>query len=415
MRQQSFLFFMLGILIGANVNAASYRQSDVDTAVRAYEQKDYRAAVPAMTRLSEQGHPGAQAVLGRMYLYGEGIAKNPQEGLRWLEKSADQGYEPAMFSLGNIYSEGRAGAKDTEKAAHWFRQSAARGSERAKEKLRALGVSLTEPEAANEKPTEPVKEKPTAVAQVSANAEISSPPTKQAKKPKQPQIVEAPSATKAEKSDKYARWQEEQDRENSIRMAAGRGDAEAQFQMALQARDDRESARWYRLAADQGHVDAQFRIGEMYALGEGVRKDEKEAARWRLQAAAQGYMLIQNRRAGLQRIAVLPSPKENEAFLKLHKAAGSGDAKAQRALGDMYAMGRGISKNDEEALAWYRLAADRGDAGARKELARRELAEQADYGNAISDPRGTTDKRCRPGQNMSQECQCFIAGAWFSC
>ena len=32
--------------------------------------------------------------------------------------------------------------------------------------------------------------------------------------------------------------------------------------------DDAEAVRWFRMAAEQGHVDAQFNLGIMYARGE---------------------------------------------------------------------------------------------------------------------------------------------------
>ena len=34
---------------------------------------------------------------------------------------------------------------------------------------------------------------------------------------------------------------------------------------------------WYRLAADQGLVTAQYRLGRMYVNGEGVPEDDAEA------------------------------------------------------------------------------------------------------------------------------------------
>ena len=37
--------------------------------------------------------------------------------------------------------------------------------------------------------------------------------------------------------------------------------------------------RWYQLAAEQGHADAQNNLGFSYANGEGVLKDEDEAVR----------------------------------------------------------------------------------------------------------------------------------------
>src|SRR3546814_17815172 len=42
-------------------------------------------------------------------------------------------------------------------------------------------------------------------------------------------------------------------------------------------------------AAEQGHADAQFLLGECYANGRGVTKDLSWAARWYGKAAAQGH------------------------------------------------------------------------------------------------------------------------------
>ena len=53
--------------------------------------------------------------------------------------------------------------------------------------------------------------------------------------------------------------------------------------------DDAEAVRWLRLAADQGHADAQHNLGWMYANGEGVPEDDAEAARWYRLAADQGH------------------------------------------------------------------------------------------------------------------------------
>jgi hypothetical protein len=50
-----------------------------------------------------------------------------------------------------------------------------------------------------------------------------------------------------------------------------------------------EVAGWFRLAAIQGHADAQFNLGGMFENGQGVAKDRAEAARWYRMAAAQGH------------------------------------------------------------------------------------------------------------------------------
>ena len=37
-----------------------------------------------------------------------------------------------------------------------------------------------------------------------------------------------------------------------------------------------EAVRWFRLATEQGYAEAQFRLGIMYATGEGVPQDDGE-------------------------------------------------------------------------------------------------------------------------------------------
>jgi TPR repeat protein len=49
-----------------------------------------------------------------------------------------------------------------------------------------------------------------------------------------------------------------------------------------------EAARWYRLAADQGHAKAQYNLACLYGTGQGVPQDHAEEARLLRLAAAQG-------------------------------------------------------------------------------------------------------------------------------
>lgn len=41
-----------------------------------------------------------------------------------------------------------------------------------------------------------------------------------------------------------------------------------------------EAMKWFRLAAGQGHHDAQHNMGEMYFNGQAVRRDYEEAYMW---------------------------------------------------------------------------------------------------------------------------------------
>ena len=58
--------------------------------------------------------------------------------------------------------------------------------------------------------------------------------------------------------------------------------------------DYAEAARWYRKAAEQGHVAAQFMLGVMYAIGEGVPEDDIQAYAWISLASAQGVENAKN-------------------------------------------------------------------------------------------------------------------------
>ncbi len=66
---------------------------------------------------------------------------------------------------------------------------------------------------------------------------------------------------------------------------------------AQQQADD--PVRWYRLAAEQGHVDAQFSLGMRYLEGRDVQVDLGEARKWLEAAAMQGHAEAQFQLANL--------------------------------------------------------------------------------------------------------------------
>jgi len=75
----------------------------------------------------------------------------------------------------------------------------------------------------------------------------------------------------------------------------------------------------FHKAAEQGDATAQYRLGHMYAYGDGVPKDEVEAVKWTRKSAAQGC----------------------------------GDA--QVLLGNMYGNGKGVPKDEAEGYVWISI------------------------------------------------------------
>ena len=58
--------------------------------------------------------------------------------------------------------------------------------------------------------------------------------------------------------------------------------------IAAQEGDYATALKEWKPLAEQGNVDAQFNLGQMYLRGDGVSQDFKEAARWYTVAAEQG-------------------------------------------------------------------------------------------------------------------------------
>ena len=54
-------------------------------------------------------------------------------------------------------------------------------------------------------------------------------------------------------------------------------------------RNNEEAAKWYRKAAEQDHVEAQFLLGIMYERGDGVQRNDDLAYKWISLAAQQGH------------------------------------------------------------------------------------------------------------------------------
>ena len=88
-------------------------------------------------------------------------------------------------------------------------------------------------------------------------------------------------------------------------MAAEQGHVAAQFRLGVAymdgeagvLKDPPEAVRWYRMAAEQGHYGAQFTLGVLYANGEGVPQDIVLAHMWLNIAGANASPLIQGLRA----------------------------------------------------------------------------------------------------------------------
>jgi TPR repeat protein len=99
--------------------------------VRAHRRraKDYKENKKA----ADQGFADAQNNLGFMYQYGQGVAPDFKEAVKWYHKAADQGFAGAQNNLGVVYERGQGVEQDYVTAYAWGRIAAANGVDIAKE------------------------------------------------------------------------------------------------------------------------------------------------------------------------------------------------------------------------------------------------------------------------------------------
>ena len=93
------------------------------------------------------GAADAQLALGERLASGDGIERNFDEALGWLEKAAEQGSPPAQLRLVDLYAERNAG-EDAARAERWLR-AAAEAGERARSSSRPPRAAVTLREAAS--------------------------------------------------------------------------------------------------------------------------------------------------------------------------------------------------------------------------------------------------------------------------
>ncbi len=229
------IFVRLLVVLGLFPLAAV---ADIEAGLAAYARGDYGAALRAIRPLAEQGDARAQARLGTMYMNGEGVPKNAEEGVRWYREAAAQGFVDAQVNLGTAYARGEGVPKDDTAAARWYRMAAEQGDAVAQGTLGMMyqiGIGLRQ------------------------------------------------------NSSKAVHW---------YAKAAEGGYALAQVALGAMyhqgdgvRQDSVAAASWYRQAAEQGDPKAQWQLGLMHVDGDGVAQDDVQAYAWLLVSISGGGAL----------------------------------------------------------------------------------------------------------------------------
>ena len=124
-----------------------------------------------------------------------------------------------------------------------------------------------------------------------------------------------------------------------LRKAAEQGYAPAQVRLAYildKSEENSEAVKWYQQAAEQGYPEGQYGLGEMYAIGEGVKQDTEQAVYWMTQAAEAGLTTAMRTLAlNYERGGMGLSVDKEQALIWLQRAAAQGDKWARQHLDEL--------------------------------------------------------------------------------
>jgi TPR repeat protein len=258
-------------------------------------------------KAAEQDDVTSQQELAAAYEFGEGIAPDHAEALRWISRALKTN-EAASLLIVHRYRVGDHAPKDARKAIEWCRLSADAGDVNARNMLGELYEFGLQDfgEAARW-------------------------------------------YSKAANSDFAGTWHSPRAAAmmNLGRLyAAGNG-------LPL---DYRQAANWFERAIEAGDIQAPLGLGLLYERGNGVPRDTKKAMELYYQSAAN--LAEARERLFLLYADVLPLPANQAAATHaLFEAADAGDERAQLALGLRYKFGMGVPRDWAVAYALFNLAA----------------------------------------------------------
>ncbi len=330
---------MYRIVIATVLAGVTFAASaDYKSALDAYNNRDFGSAFKEFRELAKAGGPKAQYRLGQMYYRGEGAPQDYAIALKWLQKAADNNVIDAQYFVALMH-ENKQGVRRSNPTTAFklYRKAAENGHAAAQLRIAniyAEGIIVPQDmqKAFKNYMSAAQRNDPAAQYEVGRLYEVGI---------DQAICSRSPSIHSCRKSLNEKRF----------------------------SKNDSETAvGWYRKSAKQDYAPAQYRLGEMYDDGRGVAKNHDKAREWYKLAADQGMV---EARFKLNRHKKSPSEDPDRVVVDDKTRAAdrrqalAGSVDAQIRLAKMYDKGLGVPKDYVKAYAWYNIAASQGNAAAR--------------------------------------------------
>lgn len=280
-------------------------------------------AVKWYTKAAEKGYLKAQLALSFIHqgMWSsddpEDKYTDPEKQIYWLEKAAAQGNVDAMWTLAGVYSRDNRGIKpDFARAREWYLKAAQNGNTWAYEQLayfyykgeltqqdyaEALRLYLLAAEGGNSSAMG-------TVADMYAEGLGTEPDAAEARRWRLKEAYAMVPFAQDQLGDIYYKGDEnvkfnEKQAKSWREMALDEPGLGAVHMLANYyeqkvpvKKDMDEALRWYKLAAQNGHLNTALQLGRMYGMEAdyyGLKRDDAEAAKWYALGAEKGDMYAQ--------------------------------------------------------------------------------------------------------------------------
>lgn len=293
---------------------------------------EYERALPMLSPAVAGGHAQATGLLGWLTEEGRGVPKSVEQAMVLYRSAAEKGDPPSMVALARLLPR-------SDPAAAAYRRGAAESG--SAEGQYALGLELAA--MGGEKQAESHQWFLKAAQQGHRGAQVAV----------ATQFLDG----KGTRSDSHAAvaW---------LKPASSTGDPVANFLLAQVGLKD-ESTKpestlpALRVAASAGHREAQYVLGKLLAMADGLEQ-RREAAQWLEKAQAAGHQAAANRLGELILDAKASASLQQLTYARelFFKAAESGNLDAMYNFAGMQHLGLGGDKDTFEALKWYSRAAE---------------------------------------------------------
>ena len=157
-----------------------------------------------------------------------------------------------------------------------------------------------------------------------------------------------------------------------LKLSSEQGYVEAQYNLGelfFEVDDKPKGIKWFRSAAENGHALSQVVLGSLYLNGTGLEKNNTKAVMWFRAAAEKGHFLGQHWLAQMHFKGMGTNLDKSEAARLFKLAAEQGHVASQDNLAYIYKTGDGLPQNYQSAIYWFTEAAKLGFASAQNHLA----------------------------------------------